>query len=208
MKHVKYFSLILALLLTVGIFTACSKFEYDNSTVLAKVSSIEGQKVVFLVGEMDLGGGVKPEDFGGGMRDIPDFGGERPNLEDLPEGEFPSGFEGMQKPEGEPPEDFSGMQIPNGQLPGGFGDMQMPFKENGETITLTLNEETVKTLSVGNIVQIIFGDNGNVEALIALDEVMGGGRDFSGSERGENSDDASKGNIPSFPSGFSGGQMS
>ena len=174
MRLVKRISLLLALLVTVGTFTACSKFEYDNSTVMARVESIDGQKVVLLVGEMDFGRGMYPEEFGGGMGSLPDFGGESPNMEVPPEGEFPSGFEGMQRPEGELPEGFGGMQIPGGQFPSGSGDMQMPFRGNGDQITLTLNEETVKALSVGSIVQITFGDKGSVESLIPLASMMGG----------------------------------
>ena len=174
MRLVKRISLLLALLVTVGTFTACSKFEYDNSTVMARVESIDGQKVVLLVGEMDFGRGMYPEEFGGGMGSLPDFGGESPNMELPPEGEFPSGFEGMQRPEGELPEGFGGMQIPGGQFPSRSGDMQMPFRGNGDQITLTLNEETVKALSVGSIVQITFGDKGSVESLIPLASMMGG----------------------------------
>ena len=174
MRLVKRISLLLALLVTVGTFTACSKFEYDNSTVMARVESIDGQKVVLLVGEMDFGRGMYPEEFGGGMGSLPDFGGESPNMEVPPEREFPSGFEGMQRPEGELPEGFGGMQIPGGQFPSGSGDMQMPFRGNGDQITLTLNEETVKSLSVGSIVQITFGDKGSVESLIPLASMMGG----------------------------------
>ena len=188
MRLVKRISLLLALLVTVGTFTACSKFEYDNSTVMARVESIDGQKVVLLVGEMDFGRGMYPEEFGGGMGSLPDFGGESPNMEVPPEGEFPSGFEGMQRPEGEFPNGFEGMQRPEGELPEGFGgmqipggqfpsrsgDMQMPFRGNGDQITLTLNEETVKSLSVGSIVQITFGDKGSVESLIPLASMMGG----------------------------------
>lgn len=180
MKVIKCFSLIVALLLTVGVCVACSKFEYDNSTIMAKVESIDGQTIVLLVGEMNFGEGMPPEDFGGGKGNIPDFGGEIPNMEDLPEGEFPSGFDGMQKPEGEPPEGFDGMQIPNGQFGQGFGDMRMPFNESGDKITLELNEETVKTLSVGNVVRITFGDNGSVEALTLLDGLSSG---FDGNRR-------------------------
>ena len=196
MRLVKRISLLLALLVTVGTFTACSKFEYDNSTVMARVESIDGQKIVLLVGEMDFGRGMYPEEFGGGMGSLPDFGGESPNMEvppegefpsgfegmQRPEGEFPSGFEGMQRPEGELPEGFGGMQIPGGQFPSGSGDMQMPFRGNGDQITLTLNEETVKALSVGSIVQITFGDKGSVESLIPLAGMMGGlgGNGFGG----------------------------
>ena len=182
MRLVKRISLLLALLVTVGTFTACSKFEYDNSTVMARVESIDGQKVVLLVGEMDFGRGMHPDEFGGGMGSLPDFGGESPNMEVPPEGEFPSGFEGMQRPEGELPEGFGGMQIPGGQFPSRSGDMQMPFRGNGDQITLTLNEETVKALSVGSIVQITFGDKGSVESLIPLASMMGGlgGNGFGG----------------------------
>lgn len=182
MRLVKRISLLLALLVTVGTFTACSKFEYDNSTVMARVESIVGQKVVLLVGEMDFGRGMYPDEFGGGMGSLPDFGGESPNMEVPPEGEFPSGFEGMQRPEGELPEGFGGMQIPGGQFPSRSGDMQMPFRGNGDQITLTLNEETVKALSVGSIVQITFGDKGSVESLIPLASMMGGlgGNGFGG----------------------------
>ena len=180
MRLVKCFSLILALLTTLGGLAACSKFKYDNSTVMAKVESIDGQKVVLIVGEMDIGEGMQP----GALGSIPDLGGTvMPDMEDLPEGfdssqipsgQMPEGFDGTQMPNGQMPEGFDGMQIPNGQFPSGLGDMQMPFNETGDKITLTLNEQIVKTLSVGSIVQITFGDNGSVEALTSLDDVMSG----------------------------------
>ena len=162
MRLVKRISLLLALLDTVGTFTACSKFEYDNSTVMARVESIDGQKVVLLVGEMVFGRGMYPEEFGGGMGSLPDFGGESPNMEvppegefpsgfegmQRPEGEFPSGFEGMQRPEGELPEGFGGMQIPGGQFPSRSGDMQMPFRGNGDQIMYTIPTNITITILI------------------------------------------------------------
>ena len=167
MKLVKRFSLLFALIFAMGIFCACSEFKYDNSTVVARVESVEGQKVVLLVGEMNIEEGMFPQDFGDGMGYIPDLsGGSMPNMEDHPSGEFP---DDMQIPGGEMPEGFDIGDLPNGQFPGGMNAMQMPFDENGDKIELTLNEEIVKTLSVGSIVQVTFGDNGSVEALTVLD---------------------------------------
>ena len=100
----------------------------------------------------------------------------------IPDGEMPEMPEGETMPEmpegGMPqmPNDGSMPEMPNGEMPEGFGNgMQSPFTAGEDSITLTLNEETVKTLSVGSIVQITFGDNGSVESLTVLGGNMQGG---------------------------------
>lgn len=185
MKKIKIFSFTLALLLAVFAFSSCSKFEYDNSTIVAQVTAIDGQKVTLLVGEMDMGGnmmqgGMMP---GGNMQG----GNMTPPTGDstfpaIPDGEMPEMPEGETMPEmpegGMPqmPNDGSMPEMPNGEMPEGFGSgMQSPFTAGEDSITLTLNEETVKTLSVGSIVQITFGDNGSVESLTVLGGNMQGG---------------------------------
>ena len=188
MKTMKLIVAILTLTLVIGAFAGCTKFEYDNSTIVAQVTAIDGQKVTLLVGEMDMGGnmmqgGMMP---GGNMQGgnmtpptgdstfpaIPD--GEMPEMPEMPEGETMP-----EMPEGgmpQMPNDGSMPEMPNGEMPEGFGSgMQSPFTAGEDSITLTLNEETVKTLSVGSIVQITFGDNGSVESLTVLGGNMQGG---------------------------------
>lgn len=162
MKKIKIFSFTLALLLAVFAFSSCSKFEYDNSTIVAQVTAIDGQKVTLLVGEMDMGGNMMQ----GGM--MPGGNMQGANMTP-PTGD--STFPAI--PDGEMPEM---PEMPNGEMPEGFGSgMQSPFTAGEDSITLTLNEETVKTLSVGSIVQITFGDNGSVESLTVLGGNMQGG---------------------------------
>ena len=91
------------------------------------------------------------------MGEMPDMG-EMPNMGEMP--------------------DMSEMS-----RPGGMNGMQMPFTESGDTITLTLNEDIVNTLTVDAIVQITFGDNGSVQSLTPIGGKMqddfGGDIDFS-----------------------------
>lgn len=180
MKTMKLIVAILTLTLVIGAFAGCTKFEYDNSTIVAQVKAIEGQKVTLLVGEMAMDGNMMP---GGNMQG----GNMTPPTGDstfpaIPDGEMPEMPEGETMPEmpegGMPqmPNDGSMPEMPNGEMPEGFGSgMQSPFTAGEDSITLTLNEETVKTLSVGSIVQITFGDNGSVESLTVLGGNMQGG---------------------------------
>lgn len=176
MKTMKLIVAILTLTLVIGAFAGCTKFEYDNSTIVAQVTAIDGQKVTLLVGEMDMGGnmmqgGMMP---GGNMQG----GNMTPPTGDstfpaIPDGEMPEMPEGGMP---QMPNDGSMPEMPNGEMPEGFGSgMQSPFTAGEDSITLTLNEETVKTLSVGSIVQITFGDNGSVESLTVLGGNMQGG---------------------------------
>ena len=180
MKTMKLIVAILTLTLVIGAFAGCTKFEDDNSTIVAQVKAIEGQKVTLLVGEMAMDGNMMP---GGNMQG----GNMTPPTGDstfpaIPDGEMPEMPEGETMPEmpegGMPqmPNDGSMPEMPNGEMPEGFGSgMQSPFTAGEDSITLTLNEETVKTLSVGSIVQITFGDNGSVESLTVLGGNMQGG---------------------------------
>ena len=176
MKTMKLIVAILTLTLVIGAFAGCTKFEYDNSTIVAQVTAIDGQKVTLLVGEMDMGGnmmqgGMMP---GGNMQG----GNMTPPTGDstfpaIPDGEMPEMPEGGMP---QMPNDGSMPEMPNGEMPEGFGSgMQSPFTAGDDSITLTLNEETVKTLSVGSVVQITFGDNGSVESLTVLGGNMPGG---------------------------------
>lgn len=179
MKTIKLIVAILILTLVIAALAGCSKFEYDNSTIIAQVTTIEGQKVTLLVGEMAMDGNVMP---GGNMQGgnmMPPMGdGSFPSM---PEGEFPDmgNFDINNIPEGgmfQMPNGGSMPDMPNGEMPEGFkNSMKSPFTAGNDSITLTLNEETVKTLSVGSIVQITFGDNGSVESLMVLGGNMQGG---------------------------------
>ena len=64
--------------------------------------------------------------------------------------------------------------MPNGSFPDRMGNLQLPFVETGDTITLTLNTESVKTLSIGSLVEITFGEGGSVLSLNVIDGRMQG----------------------------------
>ena len=170
MKTIKLFSIFLALLIGVLGLSACAPFAYDNTTILAKITHIEGQKVTMLVGEMEMDNPMQGN-FSN-MGNMPSFpNGEMPS--------FPEGMEDFPFANGDFPSGMSGMQMPNFDFSGEMGDMGEMFHEDCDTISLTLNADIVETLAVGNIVQITFGDNGSVQSLISLDEAMLGGEDFS-----------------------------
>lgn len=191
----KVLSAILLVFVITASLAACSKFEYSNSTITAKITAINGQKVTLLVGMSESNGGMMP----GG--NTPPENGMRPGMPNgqesvpaLPEGEsMPAGGipempvdgsapempnESMQQPEGGmqgqiPDMPEGGMQ---GNMPGGgMGGMMPAFDENGDKITVTLNAETVSTLAVGDVVIISFGDDGSVTSLNVLGGNMQGG---------------------------------
>ena len=172
MKYAKLISLITALLLLVSALSACSKFEYDNSTIYAKVTAIDGQKVTMTVGTLNIDPTLLEDGFGsmsgmtppsgyGSYGEMPDFaaGETMPDMGDMPDMENMPDRENMQ-----------------GMMSGGMDQL---FTAGEDSITLTLNEDTVKTLSVGSIVEITFGDGGSVEALTVLGGNMQGDFSFS-----------------------------
>lgn len=175
MKIIKPIVTILILTLVIGAFAGCSKFEYDNSTIVAQVTAIDGQKVTLTVGEMAIDENMMQGD----SMALPAGDG---SIQAMPNGEMPEPLEGEAIPElpdgdmPQMPEDGSMPEMPNGELPKDFENgVQPPFTAGDDSITLTLNEETVGTLSVGSIVRITFGDNGSVESLTVLGGNMQGG---------------------------------
>lgn len=184
MKTIKLIVMILTLTLVIGAFAGCSKFEYDNSTIIAQVTAIDGQNVTLIVGEMAMDENMMQGGNMQGSNMMPPTGDG--SIPKMPDGEIPELPEGETMPEmpegGMPqmPEDGAMPEMPNGEMPEGFENgMQSPFIAGDDSITLTLNEETVGTLSVGSILQITFGDNGNVESLAVLGGNMQGS--FGGS---------------------------
>lgn len=177
MKHFKTAILILLSLLFVCVCTSCSEFAYSNSTIVAKITAIDGQTVTLLVGETDGKEADIPNGNGTGA-DIPapptqdgsaprQPDGEPTDMPELPDGERFTNGEMPSMPDDnsalEPPD---GTRQPDGKRPD--GENPFAFTASDTSITLTLNEETVQTLSVGNIVQITFGNNGTVENLTIL----------------------------------------
>ena len=107
---------------------------------------------------------MMPDNFG-------DFG-NMGNMPSIPNGQmpsFPNDMGDMQFPNGQIPDDLGGMQIPDFDFSGGTMDMEAIFHDGCDTITLTLHADVVKTLSVDDIVQITFGDNGSITSLTSLD---------------------------------------
>ena len=166
MRTMKILALTLVLLVAISGFSACTGFAYDNTTILAKITAIDGQTVSLIVSEMTMDGNRIPESFG----DLSGMG----NMPSMPNGQmpsFPNGMGDMPFPNGQIPDDLSGMQIPDFDFSGGTMDMDMDamFHDGCDTITLTLNADVVKTLAVDDIVQISFGDKGSINSLTEFD---------------------------------------
>lgn len=147
------------------LLTGCaSSNEWDNSTVTAKVTDIQGRKVTLALGELAMGEGMEKPDFENGER--PDFGsGERPQMPEGFEGQMPEGFEmpeNFEMPEG-------GFERP--EMGGMDFDMSQLFTENGKTVTVELSQSVVDGIAVDDLVQVTFGEKNSVQNIT----VMGGG---------------------------------
>lgn len=137
MKTMKLLALTLALLVTIGVFSACTGFAYDNTTILAKITAIDGQTVSLIVGEMTMDDNMMPDNFG-------DFG-NMGNMPSIPNGQmpsFPNDMGDMQFPNGQIPDDLGGMQIPDFDFSGGTMDMEAIFHDGCDTITFVVNEDS------------------------------------------------------------------
>lgn len=177
MKVFRLLAIFAVLALIVCSVAACNKTEYKSTTLVAKVSEISADGVTFVIGELEgieLPEGSAPNMNGMQKPSVPD--GEMPTMPDgemleLPEGDIPA------MPDGEMPS-MSGV---NGGFGGGMGngnmggaDLSSSFKASKETITLTLDEEVLSTLTLNAIVMISFDAEGN--ATVTRADMMGGGR--------------------------------
>lgn len=203
MKKLKLFIIPLAIAILICALSSCSKFEYDNSTVVAKVIAINGNKVTLSIGEMNFDENMIPSmgDMSMPEGQVPEIpGGMMPGGEGMPdmgemtfpEGESMSGMDIPMMPDGESMPEMGDMQIPGGEsVPEGQmpdmqgGAMQRPdgmqggmadqfFTDSGDSVILTLNDDVISTLTVDCIVMITFGEKGSVESLTVLGGDMQG----------------------------------
>lgn len=182
MKTTKLTSALLTLTLLICTASGCSKFEYDNSTVVAQATAIDGQKITLRAGGIASGQNLTQDgnmNHPAGNWSVPQMpGGETGDIPALPEGETMPYKEPPQIPEDGfvPGMPEGGMQMPDGWFPESMeGNMTLPFTSESDSISVTLNEEIIKTLTVGSIVQIVFGDNGSIKGLTVLGGNMQGG---------------------------------
>ncbi len=164
MKRFVFFISILTVI-SLLVFSSCAKDEekgkYDNSTVYAQVTEINGTEITFTIGELK----EVSMDFGQGGMEMPS--GEVPPMPngdmEMPSGEIPP------MPSGEipPMPDGGMMELPSGEVPPmPNGDMvELPFIAGDEIIVLNLNQETVSILKVGDITEIVFAQNGAVKSI-------------------------------------------
>ena len=186
MKTVKKVSYVILLIMLLFTVSSCSKFKYDNKTVIGMVTSIDGQKVTMNVSESDIDLSELQNFTGSFSGDMSEWAsefsnefpygefssGDMPDLENLPEtGEIPN--------MGEMPDMGSIPGFSSGSFPGSMtGGSSFSF-EDGDEITLTLNEDVISQISVGSIVQISFGDNGTVLSFEPID-ITAQGTSFGG----------------------------
>lgn len=125
----------------------------DSSVVFGKVTAIDGSSITLALGEMPQG-----KDMGDGQ--APD--GEAPSGDqssdtEKPSGEAPSG----EVPSGEAPTTDANQsdstategEKPSGEAPTGDGqtpDMSSLFEESGETLTITVDDESIIQLMSGS----------------------------------------------------------
>ena len=168
--------LLIIVMALVLLMTGCSSAnEWDESTVTAQVTDIQGRKVTLALGEMAEAKEFEmPEGFEGGM---PRFEkGERPEMPEGFEGKMPEGMELPEGFEGKMPENF---EMPEGGFDrpqmGGMGfDMSSLFTANGKTVTVELSQSVVDGIAVDDIVQVTFGKKNVVENIVVMGGNMGG----------------------------------
>jgi len=162
MKTKKWLSLFFVLILCAALFgcqntadntgtTNEESTSEDGDSLYGQVESIDGNEVTLALAETPQGGNAMPE-------------GEMPEGQ-IPEGEMPEG----QIPEGEMPEG----QIPEGEMPEDMEEGQMPgLNLTGETKVITLTDDMLADIAVGDII-IVKMDNNTVTS--AVKAGMGGG---------------------------------
>ena len=153
---------------------ALEKMPIEEEITLGKVTSIDGDILTVALGEMSL------TENGDDKSEAKAPSGDKPQGE-APDGDRPEGgAPGADKPQGEAP---SGDK-PKGESP---IDKGTSFKENGETINITMDdtvlikvqnstnstEGTIDDIAEGSIIYIIYGEDGKVTSI----EVMNQGGD-------------------------------
>lgn len=161
----KKLALFLGILLMLGCFAGCS----GQKTLTGQITALEGQSVTVQLGTLaqDAGNGqggqqgtppAKPE----GENDTSAQQGGTGTAPAAPQGDTQTGQTPLAKPEGEP-----------ANAEGGQG--MQTFTAGEESMTVSVDEETAKTLSVGDVVRITLNKDQTVQSVTVVPVMLGGG---------------------------------
>lgn len=161
----KKLALFLGILLMLGCFAGCS----GQKTLTGQITALEGQSVTVQLGTLaqDAGNGqggqqgtppAKPE----GENDTSAQQGGTGTAPAAPQGDTQTGQTPPDKPEGEP-----------ANAEGGQG--MQTFTAGEESMTVSVDEETAKTLSVGDVVRITLNKDQTVQSVTVVPVMLGGG---------------------------------
>ncbi|WP_099467696.1 hypothetical protein [Konateibacter massiliensis] len=151
----------------------------SEDRVIGKVTAIDGSTITLALGEMPQAGAKGDMELPSGDGTAPsgdsaDAAKEKPSQDgQAPSGEAPSGD--AQAPSGEAPSGDA--QAPSGEAPAGDGtapDMSSLFEESGETLTITVDDESV--------IKVVSGGEETTGSLsdIAVDTILSIEYDASG----------------------------
>ena len=179
--------------------TGCGKSsesDLSNTTVTGQVTAVEGNSVTLVLGELaempaaeaPTVDGSSEAPTGGGSGEAPT--GEAPaggGSGEAPTGEAPAGGGSGEAPTGDAPAGSGSGEAPTGEAPAGGGAMS-GFTAGDESVTITITDATVITvegmgesaagtvsdITVGSILEVVFGDDNTVTS-ITVRNIMGGG---------------------------------
>lgn len=174
MKKVLTCSLCAAILTL--FLTGCgsnSESNLSNTTVTGQVTAVDGNTVTLLLGELAEMPAAEPPAVEGS--------GEAPTGE-APSGEAPTGGGSGEAPSGEAPAGGG-----SGEAPAGGGAMS-GFTAGDESATMSITDSTVITIenmgastagtisdiTVGSIIEVVFGDNNTVSSVTVKNLGSGG----------------------------------
>ena len=165
--------------------TGCGKSsesDLSNTTVTGQVTAVEGNSVTLVLGELaEMPAAEAPTVDG--SSEAPTGGGSG----EAPTGEAPAGGGSGEAPTGDAPAGSGSGEAPTGEAPAGGGAMS-GFTAGDESVTITITDATVITvegmgestagtvsdITVGSILQVVFGDDNTVTS-ITVRNIMGGG---------------------------------
>jgi len=179
MKKVLTCSLCAAILTL--FLTGCgsnSESNLSNTTVTGQVTAVDGNTVTLLLGELAEMPAAEPPAVEGS--------GEAPTGE-APSGEAPAGGGSGEAPSGEAPAGGGSGEAPSGEAPAGGGAMS-GFTAGDESATMSITDSTVITIenmgastsgtvsdiTVGSIIEVVFGDNNTVSSVTVKNLGSGG----------------------------------
>ena len=170
--------------------TGCGKSsesDLRNTTVTGQVNAVDGNSVTLVLGELaEMPSAEAPTVEGSSEAPT----GEAPaggSSGEAPTGEAPAGGGSGEAPTGEAPAGGGSGDVPTGEAPAGGGAMS-GFTAGDESVTITITDATVITvegmgesaagtvsdITVGSILEVVFGDD-NAVISITVRNIMGGG---------------------------------